>query len=74
MLKKSLREIKKGMSFLKWGQKSFDNFFLVPPGAGICHQVNLENIAQTIWVKKLNNYNYAFPDSVVGTDSHTNNG
>ena len=38
--------------FLKWGQKSFDNFFLVPPGAGICHQVNLENIAKTIWVKK----------------------
>ena len=57
--------------FLKWGQKSFDNFFLVPPGAGICHQVNLENIAKTIWVKNQNNRKYLFPDSVVGTDSHT---
>ncbi len=57
--------------FLKWGQKSFDNFYLVPPGAGICHQVNLENIAKTIWVKAHNNHNYLFPDSVVGTDSHT---
>ena len=57
--------------FLKWGQKSFDNFFLVPPGAGICHQVNLENIAKTIWVKKIHNHKYLFPDSVVGTDSHT---
>ena len=57
--------------FLKWGQKSFDNFFLVPPGAGICHQVNLESIAKTIWVKKIDNHKYLFPDSVVGTDSHT---
>ncbi len=57
--------------FLKWGQNSFDNFYLVPPGAGICHQVNLENIAKTIWVRKQNNLNYLYPDSVVGTDSHT---
>ncbi len=57
--------------FLKWGQSSFDNFYLVPPGAGICHQVNLENIAKTIWLKEINNQNYLFPDSVVGTDSHT---
>ena len=57
--------------FLKWGQNSFDNFYLVPPGAGICHQVNLENIAKTVWVKETNNENYLYPDSVVGTDSHT---
>ena len=43
----------------------------MPPGAGICHQVNLENIAKTIWVKKIHNHKYLFPDSVVGTDSHT---
>ena len=43
--------------FLKWGQNSFNNFYLVPPGAGICHQVNLENIAKTIWVNKLDEEN-----------------
>ena len=57
--------------FLKWGQNSFDNFYLVPPGAGICHQVNLENIAKTIWINKEGNNYYLYPDSVVGTDSHT---
>jgi len=57
--------------FLKWGQNSFNNFYLVPPGAGICHQVNLENIAKTIWVNEFEGENYLFPDSVVGTDSHT---
>ena len=57
--------------FLKWGQESFNNFFLVPPGAGICHQVNLENIAKTVWLNKFDNYQYIYPDSVVGTDSHT---
>ena len=57
--------------FLKWGQNSFNNFYLVPPGAGICHQVNLENIAKTIWVNKIKNESYLYPDSVVGTDSHT---
>ena len=56
---------------LKWGQNAFYNFYLVPPGAGICHQVNLENIAKTIWVSKINNENFIYPDSVVGTDSHT---
>ena len=44
---------------------------MVPPGAGICHQVNLENIAQTIWVNRINNKSFIYPDSVVGTDSHT---
>ena len=57
--------------FLKWGQNTFDNFFLVPPGAGICHQVNLENIAKTIWVNKTKDGDILYPDSVVGTDSHT---
>ncbi len=62
---------KERYEFLKWGQSAFDNFYLVPPGAGICHQVNLENIAQTIWINKTNNENIIYPDSVVGTDSHT---
>ncbi len=62
---------KERYEFLKWGQSSFDNFYLVPPGSGICHQVNLENIAKTIWLKEINNQKYLFPDSVVGTDSHT---
>ncbi len=62
---------KERYEFLKWGQTSFNNFYLVPPGAGICHQVNLENIAKTVWIRKYNKKNYIFPDSVVGTDSHT---
>jgi aconitate hydratase len=65
--------------FLKWGQKAFSNFSVVPPGTGICHQVNLEYLAQTVWTKKdkltVNNkkgtYEVAYPDSLVGTDSHT---
>ncbi len=70
-VEKEFERNKERYEFLKWGQNSFDNFYLVPPGAGICHQVNLENIAKTIWVKNINNINYLFPDSVVGTDSHT---
>ena len=70
-VKKEFERNKERYEFLKWGQKSFDNFYLVPPGAGICHQVNLENIAKTVWIKKINNQEYIFPDSVVGTDSHT---
>ena len=57
--------------FLKWGQKAFDNFSVVPPGTGICHQVNLENLAQTVWTKTEGGKTYAFPDTLVGTDSHT---
>ncbi|RYE05921.1 MAG: aconitate hydratase AcnA [Rickettsiaceae bacterium] len=57
--------------FLKWGQESFDNFRVVPPGTGICHQVNLEYLAEVIWDKQLNNDLFAYPDSLVGTDSHT---
>jgi aconitate hydratase len=61
--------------FLKWGQDAFDNFRVVPPGTGICHQVNLEYLSKTVWTKKqkLNGktVEYAFPDTLVGTDSHT---
>ena len=62
---------KERYEFLKWGQETFNNFYLVPPGAGICHQVNLENISKTVWSEKINDSIYLFPDSVVGTDSHT---
>ncbi len=58
--------------FLKWGSKSLANFKAVPPGTGICHQVNLENIAQTVWTSKDQNGDLiAYPDTCVGTDSHT---
>ncbi len=70
-VKREFNRNKERYEFLKWGQNSFDNFYLVPPGAGICHQVNLENIAKTVWLKEIENKKYLFPDSVVGTDSHT---
>jgi aconitate hydratase len=57
--------------FLKWGQSAFDNFRVVPPGTGICHQVNLEYLAQTVWTKTENGQTVAYPDTCVGTDSHT---
>lgn len=57
--------------FLKWGQSAFDNFSLVPPGTGICHQVNLEYIAKAIWSSEHNGETVAYPDTLVGTDSHT---
>ena len=57
--------------FLRWGQTAFENFRVVPPGTGICHQVNLEHIAQTVWVKEEGGVSLAFPDTLVGTDSHT---
>ena len=58
--------------FLKWGSKSLNNFYAVPPGTGICHQVNLENIAQTVWTSTdRNGVTVAYPDTCVGTDSHT---
>ncbi|CAN5382329.1 aconitate hydratase AcnA [soil metagenome] len=62
-------------TFLKWGQIAFDNFRVVPPGTGICHQVNLEYLARTVWTKadKVDgeDVEYAYPDTLVGTDSHT---
>jgi len=58
--------------FLRWGSKALDNFKVVPPGTGICHQVNLENIAQTVWVSQdADGKEVAYPDTCVGTDSHT---
>lgn len=57
--------------FLRWGQSSFDNFSVVPPGTGICHQVNLEYLAQAVWLGDSDSESYAFPDTLVGTDSHT---
>ncbi|MDB5368409.1 MAG: aconitate hydratase [Rhodospirillales bacterium] len=58
-------------SFLRWGQEAFDNFRVVPPGTGICHQVNLEYLAQTIWTTAEDGKEIAYPDTLVGTDSHT---
>ncbi|MGF1457572.1 MAG: aconitate hydratase AcnA [Leptolyngbyaceae cyanobacterium] len=58
-------------AFLRWGQSAFDNFRVVPPGTGICHQVNLEYLAQTVWTKEENGETIAYPDTLVGTDSHT---
>ncbi len=57
--------------FLRWGQEAFNNFSVVPPGTGICHQVNLEYLAQTIWTSEIDGITIAYPDSLVGTDSHT---
>jgi len=58
-------------SFLKWGQQAFNNFRIVPPGTGICHQVNLEYLSKVVWSEKYENDEYLFPDTLVGTDSHT---
>jgi aconitate hydratase len=59
-------------TFLKWGQKAFNNFRVVPPGTGICHQVNVEYLAQTVWTDTdQNGDTVAYPDTLVGTDSHT---
>jgi len=58
-------------TFLKWGQDAFSNFTVVPPGTGICHQVNLEFLAKTIWTEEENGRTIAMPDTLVGTDSHT---
>ncbi len=57
--------------FLRWGQSAFDNFRAVPPGTGICHQVNLEYLARTVWTSQENGETLAYPDTLVGTDSHT---
>ncbi|MGM0521617.1 MAG: aconitate hydratase AcnA [Pseudomonadota bacterium] len=57
--------------FLRWGQEAFDNFRVVPPGTGICHQVNLEYLGQTVWTKQEDGKTFAYPDTLVGTDSHT---
>jgi len=58
-------------SFLKWGQQAFNNFRIVPPGTGICHQVNLEYLSKVVWTENFEKDYYIFPDTLVGTDSHT---
>ncbi|HCD27904.1 MAG TPA: aconitate hydratase, partial [Gammaproteobacteria bacterium] len=57
--------------FLRWGQTAFENFRVVPPGTGICHQVNLEYLAKAVWTKEVDGRTVAYPDTLVGTDSHT---
>ncbi|PFG57932.1 aconitate hydratase [Vibrio sp. ES.051] len=57
--------------FLRWGQQAFDNFRVVPPGTGICHQVNLEYLGKTVWYQEYDGKTLAYPDTLVGTDSHT---
>ncbi len=57
--------------FLRWGQEAFDNFRVVPPGTGICHQVNLEYLGQVVWAAQDRGAEVAYPDTLVGTDSHT---
>ncbi|MBR9830022.1 MAG: aconitate hydratase AcnA, partial [Oceanospirillales bacterium] len=58
-------------AFLRWGQTAFNNFRVVPPGTGICHQVNLEYLGQTVWTEERDGEIWAYPDTLVGTDSHT---
>ncbi|MET0273161.1 MAG: aconitate hydratase AcnA, partial [Phenylobacterium sp.] len=68
------REYERNMEryrFLRWGSSAFNNFRVVPPGTGICHQVNLEYLAQTVWTNDDEDVTLAYPDTVVGTDSHT---
>jgi aconitate hydratase len=68
------REYERNMEryeFLSWGSKAFDNFRVVPPGTGICHQVNLEHLSKTVWTREVDGVTQAFPDTLVGTDSHT---
>lgn len=62
---------KERYAFLRWGQEAFNNFRVVPPGTGICHQVNLEYLAQVVWREDIEGESYAYPDTLVGTDSHT---
>ncbi len=62
---------KERYEFLRWGGSAFDNFRVVPPGTGICHQVNLEHLTRVVWTREMNGETYAYPDTLVGTDSHT---
>ncbi|MEM7250657.1 MAG: aconitate hydratase AcnA [Pseudomonadota bacterium] len=70
-VKREYRRNTERYTFLKWGQQAFDNFRVVPPGTGICHQVNLEYLAQTVWTAEQGDEIIAYPDTLVGTDSHT---
>ncbi|MBM3521281.1 MAG: aconitate hydratase, partial [Alphaproteobacteria bacterium] len=78
-VKREYEQNEERYKFLKWGQGAFRNFRVVPPGTGICHQVNLEYLSQVVWTEKLtetkgkrtNRVELAYPDTLVGTDSHT---
>jgi aconitate hydratase len=70
-IKRELERNNERYKFLKWGGAAFDNYRAVPPGTGICHQVNLEYLAEVSYVKEINNEKFIYPDSLVGTDSHT---
>jgi aconitate hydratase A / 2-methylisocitrate dehydratase len=72
-VKREFERNRERYEFLRWGQQAFDNFRVVPPGTGICHQVNLEYLGQTVWTRQFDGdaHPTAYPDSVVGTDSHT---
>ena len=66
-----MRRNRERYAFLRWGQSAFDNFRVVPPGTGICHQVNLEYLARVVWTADVDGRTVAYPDTLVGTDSHT---
>ena len=70
-VKKEMARNRERYAFLRWGQKAFDNFRVVPPGTGICHQVNLEYLAQGVWSEEVDGKTWVYPDTLVGTDSHT---
>ena len=70
-MKRELERNGERYAFLRWGQTAFDKFRLVPPGTGICHQVNLEYLARVVWTSDENGRAIAYPDTLVGTDSHT---
>src|SRR5690554_1664860 len=70
-VKKEMERNKERYEFLRWGQKAFDNFRVVPPGTGICHQVNLEYLAKVAWTSEVDGKTFVYPDTLVGTDSHT---
>jgi len=68
---KEMERNRERYAFLRWGQLAFDNFRVVPPGTGICHQVNLEYLGRTVWSEERDGSRLAYPDTLVGTDSHT---
>jgi len=70
-VKKEQQRNRERYAFLRWGQKAFENFRVVPPGTGICHQVNLEYLAQGVWSETVDGQTWVYPDTLVGTDSHT---
>ncbi len=70
-VEKEMERNRERYAFLRWGQKAFDNFRVVPPGTGICHQVNLEYLAQAAWSQEIDGETWVYPDTLVGTDSHT---